>query len=419
MSKISKIHARQILDSRGNPTVEADVLLETGEMGRASVPSGASTGEFEAVELRDGNSDFYGGKSVLKAVENVNHKISPAVIGHDSARQREIDQLMIDLDGTANKSNLGANAILAVSMAVAVAHAKHLNRPLYLYLNEFSEKFSGQLSLPVPMMNIMNGGKHAIGASDFQEYMILPDKPGISFSERLRYGVEVFHSLKKILQDLGFQTSVGDEGGFAPSLESNIKPLDLIIEAVEKVGYKPGEDISIAMDVASSEFYKASSNEYDLAAEGRVLSKDEFFNYYNQMIEKYPIKSIEDVLDENDFEGWADFTDRFGSRIQIVGDDFYVTNVERLKKGIDMRASNSILIKLNQIGTLTETVDAVNLAQQNNFTAVVSHRSGETEDTFISDLCVGMNTGQIKTGSLSRTDRVAKYNRLLRIEEEL
>lgn len=414
MAKIKQIKARQILDSRGNPTVECDVILDDGSLGRASVPSGASTGEFEAVELRDGDPKNYGGKSVLRAIKNIHDEIFPALKNQDAANQYRIDQFMIRLDGTPNKGNLGANAILAVSMAVAVAQAKSEKKELYEYLNKFSPHKDQKYELPYAMMNVMNGGKHADGASDFQEYMIIP-RQGTSFRDRLRSGAEVFHSLKKLLEAAGFQTQVGDEGGFAPSLGSNSKPLDFMIQAIEKAGYEAGKDVVLGMDVAASEFYV--KKDYALTSENKVLTKPELFHYYESLFLRYPIRSIEDPLDQNDFEGWAEFTRKFGDKLQIVGDDLYVTNVQRLQKGIDMKSSNSILIKLNQIGTLSETIDAINLAHKNGMTAVVSHRSGETEDTFIADLVVAMRTGQIKTGSLSRSERIAKYNRLLRIEE--
>ncbi|BDQ05012.1 MAG: enolase [Candidatus Dojkabacteria bacterium] len=414
MAKIKDIKARQILDSRGNPTVECDVILDDGSLGRASVPSGASTGIYEAVELRDGDPAMYHGKSVLRAIHNIHHEIKPALIGLDAAHQEIIDHHMLKIDGTPNKSHLGANSILAVSMAVASAQANSEGKELFEYLSKFSPKHNEEFVLPFPMMNVMNGGRHAVGASDFQEYMIIPGQT-TTFRDRLRCGAEIFHMLKQILEKHGYQTTVGDEGGFAPALGSNTKPLDFIIQAIEEAGYKPGIDVFLAIDVASSEFF--NEKEYVLATENKRLTSIELIHYYDKLFNQYPIRSIEDPLEQNDFEGWSKFTKEYGSRIQIVGDDLYVTNVKRLKKGINMQSSNSILIKLNQIGTLTETIDAINLAHQNGFTTIVSHRSGETEDTFIADLVVAMRTGQIKTGSLSRTERIAKYNRLLRIEE--
>lgn len=414
MAKIKDIKARQILDSRGNPTIECDVYLEDGSLGRASVPSGASTGEYEAVELRDGDPKTYGGKSVLKAIHNVHEEIKPALIGQEAANQERLDQYMIRIDGTENKSRLGANSILAVSMAIACAQAQSEKKELFKYLGKFSSKQSEPYMLPYAMMNVMNGGKHATGASDFQEYMIIPSQ-NTSFRDRLRSGAEIFHKLKNILESEGFQTQVGDEGGFAPPLGSNKKPLDYMIRAIEEAGYIPGKDIFLAMDVAASELF--DKNEYVLKTENKRLTRVELIHYYEELFNNYPLRSIEDPLEQNDFEGWSNFTRQYGDRIQIVGDDFYVTNVKRLQKGIDLHSSNSILIKLNQIGTLTETINAINLAHENGMTAIVSHRSGETEDTFIADLVVAMRTGQIKTGSISRSERIAKYNRLLRIEE--
>ena len=414
MAKIKDIKARQILDSRGNPTIECDVYLEDGSLGRASVPSGASTGEYEAVELRDGDPKIYGGKSVLKAIHNVHEEIKPILIGQEAANQERLDQYMIRIDGTENKSRLGANSILAVSMAIACAQAQSEKKELFKYLEKFSSRQSEPYMLPYAMMNVMNGGKHATGASDFQEYMIIPSQ-NTSFRDRLRSGAEIFHKLKKILESEGFQTQVGDEGGFAPPLGSNKKPLDYMIRAIEEAGYIPGKDIFLAMDVAASEFF--DKNEYVLTTENKRLTRVELVHYYEELFNNYPLRSIEDPLEQNDFEGWTNFTRQYGDRIQIVGDDFYVTNVKRLQKGIDLQSSNSILIKLNQIGTLTETINAINLAHENGMTAIVSHRSGETEDTFIADLVVAMRTGQIKTGSISRSERIAKYNRLLRIEE--
>ncbi len=416
MAKIKQIKARQILDSRGNPTIECEVTLEDGSCGLASVPSGASKGEYEAIELRDGDPQNYGGKSVLMAVKNVNEEISPALIGLDASNQYRIDQFMIRLDGTTTKSNLGANSILSISMAIAVAQAKSERMELYEYLSRFSDLKNEPFELPYAMMNIMNGGRHAVGASDFQEYMIIP-KQGTSFRDRLRCGAEVFHTLKKFLEVNDFQTTVGDEGGFAPAFGSNTKQLDYIMAAVEKSGYKPGKDIVFAIDVAASEFY--DKKEYKLTSENKVVTKFELFHYYEEILTKYPVRSIEDPLEQNDFEGWTDFTRRFGNKIQVVGDDLYVTNIKRLEHGIKVNASNSILIKLNQIGTLSETIDAINLAHKHGMSAIISHRSGETEDTFIADLVIAMRTGQIKTGSLSRSERIAKYNRLLRIEEKI
>lgn len=416
MAKIKSIKARQILDSRGNPTVECEVILDDGSVGRSSVPSGASTGEYEAIELRDGDPKMYGGKSVLIAVHNVNEEIAGILIGQEASNQTRIDHFMIRLDGTPDKSNLGANAILAVSMAVACAQSKSEGKELFEYLSKFSPYDGKPYDLPFPMMNLMNGGRHAIKSTDFQEYMIIP-RQITSFRDRLRCGAEVFHALKNILEENGFQTLVGDEGGFAPSLNSNSEPFDYIIQAIERAGYEPGKDVVLAMDVAASEFFE--KNKYVMKSENKSFTKPELIKYYENMILKYPIRSIEDPLDQNDFEGWAEFTRKFGNEIQIVGDDLYVTNVKRLQTGIDLKASNSILIKLNQIGTLTETIDAINMAHAAGMTAIVSHRSGETEDTFIADLVVAMRTGQIKTGSLSRSERIAKYNRLLRIEEKI
>lgn len=416
MAKIKNIKARQILDSRGDPTVECDIILEDGSIGRASVPSGASTGKYEAVELRDNDPKIYNGKSVLNAIKNIHEEIFPVLKGQEAYNQRKIDELMIRLDATHNKSNLGANATLAVSLATAAAEAKAEGLELYEYLNRFSPRQNEPYVLPFAMMNLANGGRHAAKSTDFQEYMIVP-KQEKSFAERLRCGSEVFHALKKSLKEHEYQTLVGDEGGFAPTLKSNSEPLDYIMVAIKDAGYIPGQDVFLAMDPASSEFFK--NNKYILACENKVFSTEELIDYYGSLIEKYPIISIEDALEQNDFANWAKFTERFGSTIQIVGDDLYATNVKRLKHGIEMKASNSILIKLNQIGTLSETIDAINLAHSNGMTAIVSHRSGETEDTFIADLVVAMRTGQIKTGSLSRSERLAKYNRLLRIEERI
>ena len=411
---IKYIHARQILDSRGNPTVEADVILESGHAGRAAVPSGASTGAGEALELRDGDKERYGGKGVLKAVWNINNKIADVLVGNDASDQRAIDQLMLDLDGTANKSKLGANAILAVSLAAAkaVAHAKNLR--FYEYIAELAGT-TDEMCLPMPMMNIMNGGAHAGWSTDFQEYMIIPVS-ATSISEAVRIGSEVFHALAKILKDRGYATTVGDEGGYAPSVrDGNNEPLELIKNAIEAAGYRVGDDICIAMDVASSEF--AADGHYELKTNGDWKSSEDLANWYQWIIDNYPVVSIEDGLGENDWGGWKMLTERFGKTIQLVGDDLFVTNTKLLRKGIDMGAGNAILIKPNQIGSLTETIDAVLLAKKNGYNCVMSHRSGETEDTSIAHLAVGLGTGQIKTGSLSRTERIAKYNELMRIAE--
>lgn len=411
---IKYIKARQILDSRGNPTVEADVILESGHAGRAAVPSGASTGAGEALELRDEDKDRFGGKGVLKAVWNVNNKISDVLIGNSAEDQRKVDQLMLDLDGTENKSNLGANAILSVSLATAkaVAHAK--GQRFYEYVAEIAGTQS-EMCLPMPMMNVMNGGAHADWSTDFQEYMIMPLSAD-RIDTAVRMGAEVFHSLKKILKDKGYVTTVGDEGGYAPRVkDGNNEPLELIKQAVEAAGYKLGEDISIAMDIASSEF--AKDDHYELKTNGDWKSSEDLANWYQWILDNFPVVSIEDGLGENDWDGWKMLTERFGGRVQLVGDDLFVTNTKLLQKGIDMGAGNAILIKPNQIGSLTETIDAVLLAKKNNFNCVMSHRSGETEDTSIAHLAVGLGTGQIKTGSLSRTDRLAKYNELMRIAE--
>lgn len=413
MSYITDILAREVLDSRGNPTVEVEVYTESGAFGRGIVPSGASTGEHEAVELRDGDEDRYLGKGVLKAVANVNDIIAEAIIGFDVRDQMAIDHTMIELDGTPNKGKLGANAILAVSIACAHAAADFLDMPLYQYLGGFNTKV-----LPTPMMNIINGGSHADNSVDFQEFMIMP-VGAPSFKEALRMGTEVFHNLAKVLKSKGYSTAVGDEGGFAPNLKSNEEALEIIIEAIEKAGYKPGDDIRLAMDVAASEFYDKESNTYDLASEGRKLNAEEMVDLYEEFLSKYPIISIEDGLDENDWDGWKHMTDRLGKKVQLVGDDLFVTNTDKLKQGIENGISNSILIKVNQIGTLTETFDAIEMAKKAGYTAVVSHRSGETEDATIADIAVATNAGQIKTGSASRTDRIAKYNQLLRIEDQL
>ena len=406
--KILDVHAREILDSRGNPTVEVDVTLENGVMGRAAVPSGASTGSREALELRDGDSKRFNGKGVLKAVENVNGPIRDLVIGMDAYDQKAIDYAMIKLDGTKTKSKLGANAILGVSMAVLKASAISNKLPLYRYIGK------GDV-LPVPMMNILNGGAHASNNLDFQEYMIIPQRNTIK--ERIRVGAEVFHSLKKVLSDKGYATGVGDEGGFAPDLKSNSEGFELIVEAIKKAGYIPGKDVCLGIDVAASEFYHDGI--YDLKGENRKLTLDELISYYEDLVNTYPIITIEDPVYEDDFEGFKLITERLGDKIQLVGDDLFVTNKEYLQKGIDMHAGNAILIKVNQIGTITETIETIDLARENGYKTVISHRSGETEDTTIASLAVGLNLGQIKTGSMSRTDRICKYNELLRIEEEL
>ncbi len=413
MTLIVGLNAREILDSRGNPTVEVEAYLESGAVGRAAVPSGASTGEHEAVELRDGDKNRYLGKGVQKAVSNVNDEIAPEIVGMDATDQTGVDQLMIELDGTSNKSKLGANAILGVSMAVARAAADALGLPLYQYLGGVNAK-----TLPVPMMNILNGGSHADNNVDLQEFMIMPANAP-SFHEALRMGSEIFHTLKKVLHGKGYNTAVGDEGGFAPNLKSNEEALQVIGEAIEKAGYKPGEDIYFALDPASSEFYDAKRGLYVLASENRELSPAEMVDYYAMLVEKYPIISLEDGMAEDDWDGWKLLTDKLGGKTQLVGDDLFVTNVERLNRGIEFGVTNSILIKLNQIGTVTETLDCVQMAHRAGFTTVISHRSGETEDVFIADFAVAVNAGQIKTGSASRSDRIAKYNQLLRIEDEL
>ena len=408
MSKIAKVKARQILDSRGNPTVEVDVILKNGILGRAAVPSGASTGEHEAIELRDGDKSKYMGKGVLKAVNNVNSIIAKKIIGKDACYET-VDKINLALDGTENKGKLGANAILGVSMAVAKADAADMGIPLYKYLGGAKANI-----LPVPLMNIINGGVHADNNLDVQEFMIAPIGAP-TFSEALRMATEVFHTLKKILHDRDLATSVGDEGGFAPNLQSNEEGLKVIIEAIEKAGYKPGKDIFIALDAASCSFYKNGKYSYD----GKEVSADDMINSYVDMVAKYPVVSIEDGLEENDWNGWKKLTDRLGKKVQLVGDDLFVTNVKRLKTGIDKGVANSILVKVNQIGSLSETLAAIKLAKKNKYTSIISHRSGETEDTTIAHIAVATNVGQIKTGSLSRTDRLAKYNELLRIEEEL
>lgn len=413
--KIEKIIAREILDSRGNPTVEVDVVLECGVMGRAAVPSGASTGEHEALELRDNDSGRYGGKGTLKAVENVNKVIAPALKGWPALQQRAIDYKMLELDGTPTKSNLGANAILGVSLAVAKAAAAYLDIPLYRYIGGVNT-----FTMPVPMMNIINGGSHSDAPIAFQEFMIRPVGAS-SFREGLRMGAEVFHALKKVLHDRGLSTAVGDEGGFAPALQGTEDALDCIMSAIRKAGYEPGKDVMIGMDCASSEFYKDGVYDYTLfeGEKGKKRTADEQIDYLEGLIDKYPIDSIEDGMSENDWEGWKKLTDRIGSRCQLVGDDLFVTNVAFLGKGIDLGCGNSILIKVNQIGSLSETLDAIEMAHRHGYTTVTSHRSGETEDVTIADIAVATNSGQIKTGSLSRSDRMAKYNQLLRIEEEL
>ena len=414
MGFITSIHARQILDSRGNPTVEADVLCDDGSFGRAAVPSGASTGIHEAVELRDGDAKVYVGKGVLGAIHNVNEDIAEEVIGMHATDQAAIDELMIQLDGTANKGKLGANAILAVSLAVAKAGAMHTGQSLYEYVGGVNAR-----TLPVPMMNILNGGSHADNSIDFQEFMVMPFGAE-SFSEALRMGTEVFHHLKKVLQAGGYSTNVGDEGGFAPNLGSNEEAIETILQAIEKAGYKPGEDIWIAMDAAASEFYSTDEKVYDFhKSNGGKKTAEEMVDYWAQWVSKYPIASIEDGLYEDDWTGWELLTQRIGNQVQLVGDDLFVTNEERLGRGIQQGVANSILVKVNQIGSLTETLNTVDLAHRSSYTSVMSHRSGETEDTTIADLSVALGTGQIKTGSASRSDRMAKYNQLLRIEEAL
>jgi len=406
-NKITDIKAREILDSRGNPTVEAEVKLENGIISIASVPSGASTGEREALELRD-NDNRYMGKGVLKAVNNINTIIKPALIGLDANNQKLIDKTMLELDGTETKSNLGANAILAVSIAVLKAASQSQNKELYEYIG------NGK-TLPKPMMNILNGGMHADNGLDFQEFMIIPNAKNIK--ERVRIGSEVFHNLKKVLKEKGYNTNVGDEGGFAPNFKTNIEALDSIVKAIKEAGYMPGKDVNIALDVAASEFYE--NGLYNLKGENKKLTTDELIEYYEDLINKYPIISIEDPVDENDWEGFTKITNKLGNKIQLVGDDLFVTNKKYLQKGIDLKAGNAILLKVNQIGTITETLETINLAKENGYKTIISHRSGETEDTTIADLAVGLDLGQIKTGSLSRTDRVAKYNRLIRIEEKI
>ena len=411
MSVIELVYAREVLDSRGNPTVEVEVALESGAVGRAIVPSGASTGAFEAVELRDGDKGRYIGKGVEKAVANVNEIIAPELEGMDAFDQPAVDALMIELDGTHNKGKLGANAILGVSMAVARAAAEELGLPLFQYIGGVHAK-----QLPVPMMNILNGGEHADNSVDVQEFMILP-VGAKSFREGLRMGAEVFHSLKKVLSERGLACGVGDEGGFAPNLGSNREALELIVEAIEKAGYKPGDDVRLGLDVAATEMYDKETKLYDLKHEGKKLTAEQMVDLYEEWVNNFPIVTIEDGLDEEDWDGWKVLTDRLGKKVQLVGDDLFVTNTERLERGIEAGVANSILIKVNQIGTITETLDAIEMAKRAGYTAVISHRSGETEDTTIADLAVAVNAGQIKTGAPSRTDRVAKYNQLLRIEE--
>lgn len=415
MTKIANIKAREVLDSRGNPTVEADVILEDGILGRACAPSGASTGSREALELRDGDKSRYLGKGVRKAVEAINGQIRDALVGKDSADQRSLDQIMIDLDGTENKANLGANAILAVSLAAAKAAATSLGKPLYEHIADVNGT-SGEFSMPVPMMNILNGGEHADNNVDIQEFMVQPVSVK-SFGEALRVGAEIFHSLKKVLKAQGLNTAVGDEGGFAPNLPSNEAALAVIKQAVEDAGYELGKDVTLALDCASSEFYK--DGQYNLSGEGKSFDSEGFADYLAGLCERYPIVSIEDGMDESDWDGWKILTDKLGSKVQLVGDDLFVTNTKILKQGIEKGVGNSILIKFNQIGSLSETLDAIKMAQDAGYTAVISHRSGETEDTTIADLAVATCAGQIKTGSLCRSDRVAKYNQLLRIEEAL
>ena len=405
--KIIDVRGREILDSRGNPTVEVDVVLENGIVGRAAVPSGASTGEREALELRDGG-DRFNGKGVLKAVENVNGPLRDLVIGMDAANQKELDYAMINLDGTETKSKFGSNAILGISMAAMKASALNEGKPLYEYVGD-------GIVMPKPMMNIINGGAHADNKLDFQEFMIIPQRDTIH--ERVRVGAEVFHTLKKVLNEKGLATGVGDEGGFAPDLQSNTEGFELIMEAIRKAGYEPGKDVCLAIDVAASEFYK--DGKYNLVGEGRSLTTDELIDFYEELVNKYPIISIEDPVDENDWNGFTKITERLGNKIQLVGDDLFVTNKKCLQMGIDKHAGNAILLKVNQIGTITETLETIELAREHGYATIISHRSGETEDTTIADLAVGLNLGQIKTGSMSRTDRICKYNQLMRIEEEL
>lgn len=414
--KIKDIKALEILDSRGNPTVEATVILEDGSGGRAAVPSGASTGSYEAVELRDGDQKRYNGLGVLKALENIEKIIAPALIGQEANEQKKIDQLMIDLDGTENKANLGANAILAVSLAIARAAAESNKEPLYLYLSRFNPDFDGNFYLPLPMMNIMNGGKHANWATDIQEYMILPIGAK-NISEAVRICAEVYFQLKKVLKAHGYGINIGDEGGFAPAVSSNSEPFELMSEAIKNAGYVLGQDIIFGIDAAATEFYQ--DGRYELKKEGKTVDSDQLASFYLEMTEKYPIRTMEDIFSEDDWDGFKNFLAQTANKIQIVGDDLYVTNIKRLARGIEEKASNSILIKLNQIGTLSETIETILLARKHNLTAVISHRSGETEDDFIADLAAAMGTGQIKTGAPARSERTAKYNRLMRIEQEL
>jgi enolase 1/2/3 len=414
MSYISEIFSRQILDSRGNPTIEVDIITDEGAIGRAAVPSGASTGIHEAVELRDGDKKIYGGKGVLKAVANVNDIIAPALLGNDVADQTGIDEMMIQLDGSANKGKLGANAILAVSMAVAKAAAEEASLPLYRYIGGTNAK-----TLPVPMMNILNGGAHADNKIDFQEFMVMP-VGATTFSEGLRWGVEIFHALKTVLKKKGYSTNVGDEGGFAPDIQSNEEAIDTVMIAIKTAGFKPGTQVAIAMDPAVSEMYDNAKKVYHFhKSDGKKLSSEKMVDYWANWVKNYPIVSIEDGMAEDDWKGWKLMTDKLGSKIQLVGDDLFVTNVTRLQQGIDTGVGNALLVKVNQIGTITETINAVTLAQHNGYNTIMSHRSGETEDTTIADLAVALNCGQIKTGSASRTDRIAKYNQLIRIEELL
>ncbi len=414
MAIISGVHARQILDSRGNPTIEVDIFTNTGHMGRAAVPSGASTGAYEAVELRDNDAASFLGKGVLRAVNNVNEVLAEEIVGFDVTDQVGIDQHMINLDGSSNKANLGANAILGVSLAVARAAAASTGQSIYNYIGGVNAR-----TLPVPMMNILNGGSHADNSIDFQEFMVMPFGAK-SFGEGLRMGTEIFHHLKKVLKDKGYSTNVGDEGGFAPNIKSNEEAIEIVIMAIEKAGYKAGKDVFIAMDAAASEFYNKEEKVYEFRkSDGRKLTSDEMVAYWKDWSEKYPIISIEDGLDEDDWDGWKKLTEAIGNKVQLVGDDLFVTNVERVGRGIEQGIANSVLIKVNQIGTLTETINTVQMAQNAGYTCVMSHRSGETEDSTIADLAVALNTGQIKTGSASRSDRMAKYNQLLRIEEEL
>ncbi len=413
MGQISNIHARQILDSRGNPTVEVEIMTQSGFVGRAAVPSGASTGVHEAVELRDNEKSRFMGKSVNKAIYNVNKTIAEGLVGMYVDSQNDIDRTLLQLDGTENKSELGANAILGVSLAAAEAAAQYHGIPLYNYIGGVSAN-----TLPIPMMNILNGGSHADNNIDFQEYMIMP-VGAVTFSEALRMGVEIFHNLKAVLKDAGYSTNVGDEGGFAPALKSNEEAIEVVLKAIEKAGYKPGEEVYIALDPAASEFYNEETGHYELKSNNKKLSSDDMVQYWSEWVKKYPIISIEDGLAEDDWQGWAKMTAEIGDKVQLVGDDLFVTNVKRLVRGIQNSVANSILIKVNQIGTLSETIQAVEVAHRSSYTSVISHRSGETENTFIADLAVALNTGMIKTGSASRSDRIAKYNQLLRIEEAL